>query len=150
MAPQLKGRGVIIETEIEYRVGPYFVLAVNIKSIQWSKLIKYSHRVVTKRYKQWIADQDRRDELREELAIEEGLPVRGRVNNGGVRGLVMYLGRLFLLTKIELLAQFLSWMYYVHWTISTPLCMIIYRLFMRSTTRKYILTSVADGKFFLS
>lgn len=146
MAPQLKRRGVIIETEIEYRVGPYFVLAVNVKSIEWSKLIKYSNRLVTKRYHQWVEQQARRDELREELATEEGQPTKNQLV-GGVRGMYRSFRSLFLMTKIECLAQFLAWMYYVHWTISTPLCMILYKFFSRSTVTKYILTSVADGKF---
>eukprot|EP00814_Leptocylindrus_danicus_P016260 CAMPEP_0116046552 /NCGR_PEP_ID=MMETSP0321-20121206/28343_1 /TAXON_ID=163516 /ORGANISM="Leptocylindrus danicus var. danicus, Strain B650" /LENGTH=629 /DNA_ID=CAMNT_0003528221 /DNA_START=920 /DNA_END=2810 /DNA_ORIENTATION=+ len=35
---ELAKRGVMVDTEIEYRVGAFFVLGVNIKSIDWTKL----------------------------------------------------------------------------------------------------------------
>ena len=41
MEPQLKPRGVTIQTIIEYREGQYFVLAVNILKIDWILLMKW-------------------------------------------------------------------------------------------------------------
>ena len=39
MGPSLLSRGVKIQTDIEYREGAYFVLAVNIRSIDWKLLL---------------------------------------------------------------------------------------------------------------
>lgn len=152
MAPQLKRRGVAIETEIEYRVGPYFVLAVNIISIDWTKLIKYSHRLVTKQKKEWIADQGRREELREEHLTEErkGKHKQHSPHPNAFMSVVNLPFRLYQLTRFEILAQFLSWMYYVHWTISIPVCWILFQFFIQSTMNKYILTTVADGELILA
>ena len=151
MAPQLKRRGVAIDAEIEYRVGPYFVLAVNIISIDWTKLIKYSHRLVTKQKKEWIADQGRREELREDLLLEErkhAPPPARLITFGSVVNVPF---RLHQMTRFDILAEFLSWMYLVHWTISIPICWILHHFFIESTINKYILSTVADGKLlFLS
>jgi hypothetical protein len=147
MAPQLKRRGVAIDTEIEYRVGPYFVLAVNVISIDWTKLIKYSHRLVSKQKKQWIADQGRREELREELLTEERKHKTPTQHPGAFMSVLNVPFRLYQLTKFDVLAQFLSCMYYVHWTIAIPVCWILFRFFIQSTMHKYILATVADGKF---
>jgi hypothetical protein len=149
MAPQLKRRGVAIETEIEYRVGPYFVLAVNIISIDWTKLIKYSHRLVTKQKKEWIADQGRREELREEHLTEERKH-KHSTQPSAFMSVVNLPFRLYQLTRFEILAQFLSWMYYVHWTIAIPVCWILFQFFIQSTMNKYILTTVADGELIVT
>lgn len=60
LKPRLKRRGVTIETEIEYRVGPYFVLAVNITTIDWRRLIRATHRDVNVRKMRW--EENRRNE----------------------------------------------------------------------------------------
>lgn len=138
MAPQLKRRGVKIETEIEYRVGPYFVLAVNIKSIDFTKLIKYSHRLVARRKKEWEENQDRRDELQKDLAHEDD----GATKES--QGVFHWVRKMWSLTRIEFLAQFLAWMYYFHWIIHVPICWLV-SLFSQTTIRKYILSTVADG-----
>lgn len=54
--------------------------------------------------------------------------------------------RLTRLTRIEVLAQVLAWMYHLHWAIFTPICFILYQLFPK-TFRTYFLSSVADGTF---
>ena len=150
MAPQLKRRGVAIDAEIEYRVGPYFVLAVNIISIDWTKLIKYSNRLVSKQKKQWIADQGRREELREELLMEERKHKAPQQNPNALLSVLTVPFRLYQLTQFDILAQFLSCMYYVHWTISIPVCWILFRFFIQSTMHKYILATVADGTFIVA
>ena len=61
----MKRRGITIETEIEYRVGPYFVLAVNIRSVDWGKLIKATQKDVVMRESRWAAQKRQK-------AIEEG------------------------------------------------------------------------------
>jgi hypothetical protein len=135
MAPQLKRRGVIIETELEYRVGPYFVLAVNIISIDWAKLIQYSHRLVNKKKNDWIAQRKEDGKLPAETSA--------------MASLIQLLFRLSQLTRFEILAQALAWMYYLHWAIYTPICWALFRYFINSTMHKYILATVTDGKLFL-
>lgn len=146
MAPQLKRRGVKIETEIEYRVGPFFVLAVNILSIDFTKLCKYSHRLVAKRKKEWAEDQERRDELQKDLAQEDAAK---EASTSAHHRLFGWIRRVSNLTRLEFIAQFLAWMHYLHWIIHIPLCWIVYYFFCRTSMRKYILSTVADGTFFL-
>ena len=64
-------------------------------------------------------------------------------------GIVETCLRLTRLTRIEVLAQALAWMYHLHWAVFTPICFILYQLFPK-TFRTYFLSSVADGKFALA
>jgi hypothetical protein len=132
MAPQLKRRGVIIETELEYRVGPFFVLAVNIISIDWTKLIQYSHRLVNKKKDDWIAHRKDDGKLPAETST--------------LTSILQTLFRLSQLTRFECLAQLLAWMYYLHWAIYTPICWFLFKYCINSTMHKYILATVTDGK----
>jgi hypothetical protein len=146
MSPQLKRHGVTIETEIGYRVGPFFVLAVNIKSIDWTKLIKYSHRLIAKQKREWRADQGRREELREDLEIEERKQKHSQQQPSTLKSIILLPFRLSQLTRIEILAQFMSWMYYVHWIISVPICWTLFRFVCNSAMHKYVLSTVTDGE----
>ena len=134
LTPRLKKRGVFIETEIEYRVGPYFVLAVNIKSIDWTKLVKMTHRDVAERKSRWV-DKNNSDDVKQPSG-QAGVIV-------SFATLCYHLSRM---TKYEVLAQFLAWLHYCHWIISTPICFLLYHLAIGSTFRTYFLSSVADGK----
>jgi hypothetical protein len=130
LTPRLKRRGITIATEIEYRVGPYFVLAVNIESIDWGKLIRATHRDVAERKLKWDKDQD---------VVQTG-------QAGVLVCFVVLCYRLSRMTKYEVLAQCLAWLYYFHWVIYLPICFVSYHLFLGSTFRTFILSSVADGK----
>jgi hypothetical protein len=90
LKPRLKRRGVTIETEIEYRVGPYFVLAVNITTIDWRRLIRATHRDVNLRKVRW--EENRRNENFEH---EEG------EMKGPLMRWMEYFKRLFRLTKYD-------------------------------------------------
>jgi len=46
---------------------------------------------------------------------------------------------------MEMLAQFISLLYYTHWSIFTPICMLLFHFVMGETFRKYFLSSVTDG-----
>jgi hypothetical protein len=137
LTPRLKRRGVTIETEIEYRVGPYFVLAVNIETIDWGRLVKMTCRDVADRKSKWT-DKQISDDSQEPM---------GRT--GVLVSFVTLCYHLSRLTKYEVLAQVLAWLYYFHWVISTPICFVLYHCFLGSTFRTYFLSSVADGKIVL-
>ena len=128
LTPKLKKRGVSIETEIEYRVGPYFVLAINFGKIDWRRLVKSANRDVAERRSRWERDRDTEDT---EKASQRA------------RNLVS----LFLFgSRDEVLAQFLALLYYFHWIFYTPICFVLYHVFLGQTFRSYFLSSVADGK----
>jgi hypothetical protein len=134
LTPRLKRRGVIIETEIEYRVGPYFVLAVNIQNVHWRRLIKTANRDVHERRSRW----------KQEIEADEKENNSTRASSK-VCDLMPTCFRLVRLTRIEVLAELLAWMYNLHWVLYTPVCFMLYHLFPK-TFRTYFLSSVADGK----
>ncbi len=78
LSPQLKSFGVEIETEIEYRKGPFFLLGVNIIAIDWIILLKHFHDEVSQRKNDWsllvslrgisIEDIEKEDEDKVEIA----------------------------------------------------------------------------------
>ena len=127
-----------IQTEIEYRVGPYFILAVNVESIDWIRLIKYTHRDVMKRARDW---NDKRGET-EDADSGETTNLCVRV----FRNCVAQVSHLKLLTLTDVIARALSYLYYVHWAISVPICFVAYRLIIPSGMRRYILSTVTDGE----
>lgn len=126
LTPRLKRRGVEIETEIEYRVGPYFVLAVNIKHIDWWKLIRATRRDV---------------ERRERVSV----PIEG---GGFYKRQLSHLAGLFSLSLFDTIASALSILYHFHWTVYLPICYIAYRTMLGIPIRQFILASVTDEIFF--
>jgi hypothetical protein len=134
LKPRLKRRGIEIETEIEYRVGAFFVLGVNVKTVNWRRLVKTANRDVAERKSRWSKENE---------ADEEGKETN---QMGVVLSFVLLCYRLTRMTKYEVLAQYLAWCYYFHWIIYTPICFILYHTFLGGTFRDYFLTSVADGK----
>lgn len=136
LTPRLKRRGVSIETEIEYRVGPYFVLGVNVQKVDWKRLVRAAHRDVAETNSTW-----RRERLEEDGE-----------NRERPRGVVMSFFQicydLSKLTKFEVLAQVLAWCYYLHWTFYTPFFFVLYHTIMGELFRNYFLATVSDGKTF--
>ena len=128
---RLKRRGVLIESEIEYRVGPYFVLAVNVLSVDWTRLVKMSYRDAVERRAKWI-------KAAESDESKDGVTRR--------HGPLASLMRLFRMTSIEVLAGILAALYHTHWIVYTPLCWFLYRFLIGELFRKYFLSSVTDGK----
>lgn len=131
MTPRLKRRGVIIESEIEYRVGPYFVLAVNINTIDWRKLIRATHRDVMHRNVRW--EKEHREE-REKRSL--------------FRRILHFLKSLRDLTVFDAIAHILSFLYNFHWIVYLPICWVSYHTFLGTQIRHFILSSVADDIFF--
>ena len=127
-----------IESEIEYRVGPYFVLAVNITSIDWRRLIKATHKDATLRKNRW------ENEMRRENADTD--------NDGDDKGSIAKcracLERLRDMPLNDVLEKVFSSMYHLHWVIYLPICYVAYYILLGSKIRKFILSSVTDEIFF--
>lgn len=136
LTPRLKRRGVTIETEIEYRVGPYFVLAVNVKKVDWRRVVRAAYRDVTEAKSRWRLEQQEKND--EEKSQEKP--------RGVVMSFLVLCYALTKLTKFEVTAQFLAWCYHLHWTIFMPCCFFLYHSFMGELFRRYFLASVTDGK----
>jgi len=141
ISPALKRRGVLIKTEIEYRVGPYFVLAVNINSIHWAKLIKYSHKLVERRREEWKNDQIRRDNLNEEVqeTTDHSHSLCSRLHSQWCYVCSM--------RNNEIIANFLYCVHYLPWSVSSPICWVLFHWIIPLIIRQYILEGVADEIF---
>ena len=135
----MKRRGVTIETEIEYRVGPYFVLAVNITGIDWGKLILATQKDVQTREARWKAQKRQK-------ALEEGHQNVDETEKSAWRKRWEILCHFSRMTRFDMIAQVLSWLYYCHWIIYFPICSFYYYTFFGSTIRSFIISSVTDGK----
>jgi hypothetical protein len=147
LIPRLKRRGVTIETEIEYRVGPYFVLAVNIKSIDWRKLIKTTYRDVLKRQARWKDELDTKqlvpthDKNAVDIVVSKATLWRQK--------LVAFPGRLYNISIFDAIAYTMAFLYrYTPWLVSLPICWVAYSVLgLGSEIRQFILVSVADEIF---
>jgi hypothetical protein len=131
LVPRLKRRGVTIETEIEYRVGPYFVLAVNIKSIDWRKLIKLTYRDLLKREARWKDDLDKPD----------------AVPKSTWQKMLSLPSRLYNISIFDAIAYTMAFLHRLPWIISLPICWLAYSVGLGSEIRQFILVSVADEIF---
>lgn len=134
LTPRLKRRGVTIGTEIEYRVGGYFVLAVNINTIDWARLVRTSNRDLRSRKAKWKRDGRHEDE-------EEERSGRWHV----VVVLAAFFRRLLSLSRYDVVDQVLSFLYRFHWIIYLPLCKLAYRSpGIGSAIREFIISSAID------
>ena len=139
LKPKMNRRGITIETEIEYRVGPYFVLAVNIRSIDWGKFIKANQKDVAFRESRWAQQKLQK-------ALEEGSQGDEETKPSRFHKGCEVLNHFRRMTKFDLIAQVLAWLYYCHWIVYWPICNFYYYTFMGSTIRSFIISSVTDGK----
>lgn len=137
MSPKLKRRGVTIESEIEYRVGPYFVLSVNIQAVDWRRLIKAARRDLILRTSLWNRDMMPADSMNNEKPPGEGLLAQ----------LWNYWKRARNMPVNDILEHVFAWLYHLHWTIYLPICYILYHVLIGTWTRKFILSSVTDDIF---
>ena len=128
----------MIETEIEYRVSAYFVLGVNVRRIDWGKLVRSTNREVAERKERW---------RKEKIAHNQGSESKeGEQKVGVVRSFCNHIYGLMRLTSNEVLAQVLAWLYLTHWAIYTPICWFLYTFVIGAAFRNYFLSAVADGK----
>lgn len=131
-------RGVTIETEIEYRVGPYFVLAVNIKTIDWWKLIKTTRKDTLQRQARWEKERRKTNPIDPD----------GKNKVSLFRVKWSFLHGYFSLSMFDMIERTLTLFYYVHWSIYLPICWFSYYVLIGATLRHFILATVADEIFF--
>jgi hypothetical protein len=148
LTPRLKRKGVAIETEIEYRVGPYFVLAVNVLNINWRRFLKATHRDVELRRLRWKQAQEKQE--KQQQHDDEGEDEKATIAKEPstfmqFRGYLLQVTRL---TQFDIIAQLLAWLYNTHWLFYQPVCILCYYTFLGSAIRKFILTSVSDEIFY--
>lgn len=141
LTPRLKRRGVTIETEIEYRVGPYFVLAVNITTIDWRRLIRATYNDVNIRKAKWKED-NRQDAADEQEEASKCFLRRWMKSFQHLVSMSKFM------SKFDVLAQFLAWLYHFHWTIYLPICLVSYYTVLGPIIRSFIITGVTDEIFF--
>jgi hypothetical protein len=136
LTPRLKRRGVAIETEIEYRVGPYFVLAINIRSIDWTRLIKATYREVTIRNAKWAkAEADNQDGKPEQT---NSILVKTKAK----------FDSLLAMTTFEFLTKMFTFLFHTHWAIYLPVCWFFYYSGWGTSIRQFIISSVTDEIFY--
>ena len=148
LTPRLRRRGVKIETAIEYRIGPYFVIAINITQINWGRLVQATFKEVTRRKQKWKEEEDN-DEVDGEAEDKEVATWRERVQEWPF---IRYCTECFVqirrLTRFELIAQLLAWCHHLHWVLYQPILIALYATFLGHAIRQFILSSVADEIFY--
>jgi len=156
LGPTLKARGVTIQTEIEYRAGAYFVLAVNIQKIDWVLLMKHTNNEVLERRRRWKESQMAKARRQDNLAGSLRNPAANVAGGGDVDieeketgwRLLRIMHRFYLPSVYELIGQCLALLYYLHWIVSVPICVLSNFLFLENIMKRYILTSTTDDIFF--
>ena len=130
LTPRLLRRGVSIAAELEYRVGPYFCMAVNIQSIQWMKLLAVTARDVRRRRQlsESSTQSDEKSKSRIQLYFID-LPKR-----------------LYHLSLMDGVAYSFSVLHRFHWAIAIPMCWFAYQI-LGTAIREFILASVMDEVF---
>ena len=151
LGPTLKSRGVTIQTEIEYRQGAYFVLAVNIEEINWRLFMRHTNQEVRDRRRRWRESMARRnDALTKSLINRNGGDAKSEADypekDFGWR-VLRIMHRFYLPSFYDCIGMCLSGLYYIHWIISVPICMVCYHLFLGQVMKRYILTSTTDDIF---
>jgi len=126
---QLRQCGTEINAEIEYRKGAFFILSVNVLSIDWILLMKHFHNLARRRREAW-EKSDHADE--DAKAIDR---------------LKRYITVIQCITAFDIIGQCLSLLYHFHWVISVPLCSLLYHTFLRTSIKRFIITAVTDEFF---
>jgi hypothetical protein len=147
MGPQLQLRGVAIQTEIEYRSGQYFVLAVNVLHIDWILLFDHTAKQLARGKRRWQREQRLREQRSPSViaasAASKETPKKRRRSFKGL----LIATRMRFPSRNEVVAQFLALMDRFHFIISLPLVNILYYTFCKYMVDKYILTVVTDDIF---
>lgn len=168
MGPQLKPRGVDIETAIEFRDGQYFVLAVNVLDIDWITLMRWVTFAYSKNTS--LALGQSRGKLSpqsKKKKTTEGLRARAKRAIAGLRS--RFPSRNEVSAKVlcsdatlghssslihrlygnaQVIVYVLYTMYHqVHAAVSVPILRLCYYLFLRYAMNKFILNAVTDDIF---
>mmetsp|Transcript_37812 Transcript_37812/g.85087 ORF Transcript_37812/g.85087 Transcript_37812/m.85087 type:complete len:915 (+) Transcript_37812:113-2857(+) len=130
MGPSLLSRGVKIQTDIEYREGAYFVLAVNILSIDWKLLLT------------WVAEEQR--ELKKSRVVDGKTTSKKKTRS--LTEIVQSF-TYFFPTFNELLAYLLTCMHQLPSIVSVPVLRLAYALFLRYSIDHLILNATSNDIF---
>ena len=122
----MKKFGTEVQTDIEYRNNAFFVLSVNVLSIDPILLMKHFHGSAKKRRDAWLKRECPADESSFKRCLQR----------------VFYKYTIF-----EFIEQVLSVFYHLHWAISVPLCTLLYKSFLRTSINLFIVTAVTDDFF---
>lgn len=145
LTPRLKRRGVAIKTEIEYRVGPYFVLAINIESIDWKRLLKATYRDVENRKIRWEQMKSMEDNEEQEIDPKKSIePKKSDIH----RAKDYYKNFVIIYTKDDIFAKLFATMYQLHWIIYLPICWLLYYCGYGADVRRFCIRSVTDEIFY--
>ena len=130
MGPSLLSRGVKIQTDIEYREGAYFVLAVNILSIDWKLLLT------------WVAEEQR--DLKKGKIVDSDTATKKKIRSlTDIVKSFMY----FFPTFNELLAYLLTCMHQLPSIVAIPLLRLAYAIFLRYSIDHLILKATSKDIF---
>ena len=144
MAPQLELRGVTIHTEIEYRAGPYFVLAVNVLEIDWILLMDHTRKMLVRQRRKWTRDQRIRKE-RSSTHVRSGADGSKKKKKKKLEHYLVSI-RYHFPSRNEIVGQILAFMNRLHFIFAIPLLHIFYSIpFVSYAVNKFILTVVTDG-----
>jgi hypothetical protein len=138
---QLKQIGVNVEADIEFRKGSFFILSVNILSINWPILMRHCYQGLHSR------------KTVQKSGVEAAKLRQGRVNlsrsftsmdtSSAKTFCQCFIQKLF---TFELLEHLLSMLYVLHWTISLTFCTIFY-YFAKNLVNRFILIAATDDVF---
>lgn len=106
------------------------MLAVNVNTIDWHRLLKANRQDLNTRRANW---RKKHDEEAKESETKRPLV-----------HIWEYLRRVFSLTKYDILAHAFLWLYYFHWIIYLPLCVIVYHFPLGPMIRHFIISSAID------
>ena len=127
---QLRRYGAEVSTEIEYRKDAFFILSVDVLSVDWIILMKHFHDLAQKR-------KDSVTKANEDTGVASGATEEFSFKS--------YFEAMFYKhTCFEAIEKSLVFMYHVHWLISVPLLSILFNRLLRTTIKRFIITAVTD------
>jgi hypothetical protein len=84
--------------------------------------------------------------MQRQKALEEGTPEKKESEQNRLQKAWDGFRHFSRMTRFDMIAHVLSWLYYCHWIIYFPVCCLFYYTFMGNTIRSFIISSVTDGK----
>jgi hypothetical protein len=148
IGPRLEQRGVSIQADIEYRTGPFFVIACEVNNIDWILLMEHTANQWTKQKREWIRDQRVRERVAASEKHEENINDAGKKTKKkrSVPELLIGIRRRFP-SRNEVIAYLLASFYQLHFFVSLPILQLLYALGLKYAVDKYILRVVSDDIF---
>jgi len=148
IGPRLEQRGVSIQTDIEYRTGPFFVIAVEVNNIDWILLMEHTANQWARQKREWIRDQRVRQSV---AASEKHLgnkdTEKKTKKKRSVPEILIAIRRRYFPSRNEVIAYLLASFYQLHYFISLPILQVLYALGLKYSVDKYILRVVSDDIF---